>query len=148
VTTRDLITGQRNQSAILTLVDRASRYLRLAHLPADHGAEAVRDALTALLATLPEHARLTLTWDQGSEMALHDQVAPLLREGVFFAHPASPWQRGSNENTNGLLRQYFPKRTDLSVYTPEDLRAAEERLNSRPRKTLKWRTPPASSTPA
>jgi IS30 family transposase len=139
----DLITGQRNQSAIATLVDRTSRYVRLAHLPADHGAEAVRDALRTLLATLPEHARLTLTWDQGSEMALHHEVAPLLREGVFFAHPASPWQRGTNENTNGLLRQYFPKRTSLAAYTADDLRAVEERLNSRPRKTLGWQTPAA-----
>jgi transposase, IS30 family len=139
----DLITGQRNQSAIATLVDRSSRYVRLAHLPADHGAEAVRDALRMLLATLPEDARLTLTWDQGSEMALHHEVAPLLREGVYFAHPASPWQRGTNENTNGLLRQYFPKRTSLAAYTAEDLRAVEERLNNRPRKTLEWQTPAA-----
>jgi IS30 family transposase len=90
---------------------------------------------------LPESARWTLTWDQGSEMAYHDQIAPLLREGVFFAHPASPWQRGTNENTNGLLRQYFPKRTDLSIHTPADLRAVQDRLNNRPRKTLGWRTP-------
>ncbi|GGM34236.1 hypothetical protein GCM10012275_01960 [Longimycelium tulufanense] len=85
--------------------------------------------------------RLTLTWDQGLEMACHGQIAPLLREGVFFAHPASPWQRGTNENTNGLLRQYFPKRTDLSVHTPADLQAVQDRLNNRPRKTLGWRTP-------
>ena len=115
--------------------------MRLVRLPANHGAEAVRDGLIALLAGLPDAARLTLTWDQGSEMAHHNQIAAYLREGVFFAHPASPWQRGTNENTNGLLRQYFPKRTDLSQHTDEDLRAVEERLNSRPRKTLGWRTP-------
>jgi transposase, IS30 family len=116
-------------------------YLRLIHLPASHDAESVRDGLISVLASLPEAARITLTWDQGSEMACHDQIAPLLREGVFFAHPASPWQRGTSENTNGLLRQYFPKRTDLSVHTPGDLRAVEDRLNNRPRKTLGWRTP-------
>jgi IS30 family transposase len=137
----DLIIGRSSHSAIGTLVDRASRYVRLIHLPACHDAQAVRDGLIEILASLPEAARITLTWDQGSEMAFHDQVAPLLREGVFFAHPASPWQRGSNENTNGLLRQYFPKRTDLSIHTTADLHTVEDRLNNRPRKTLGWRTP-------
>jgi transposase, IS30 family len=137
----DLIIGRSSQSAIGTLVDRTSRYVRLIHLPASHDAPALRDALTIVLASLPEAARLTLTWDQGSEMALHDQIAPLLHDGVFFAHPASPWQRGTNENTNGLLRQYFPKRTDLSIHTAADLHAVEDRLNNRPRKTLRWRTP-------
>jgi IS30 family transposase len=130
-----------NQSAIGTLADRASRYVRLIHLPACHDAEAVRDGLLTVLASLPEAARNTLAWDQGCEMAFHDQVAPLLCEGVFFAHPASPWQRGTNENTNGLLRQYFPKRTDLSIHTAADLQAVEVRLNNRPRKSLGWRTP-------
>jgi len=116
-----LITGRMNQSAIATLVDRTSRYVRLVHLPTDHGADAVRDGLAAWLAALPAVARRTLTWDQGSEMACHGELAPYLSEGVFFAHPASPWQRGSNENMNGLLRQYFPKRTDLSVHTAADL---------------------------
>ncbi|WP_328375704.1 IS30 family transposase [Micromonospora zamorensis] len=137
----DLIVGRQNQSAIATLVDRTSRYLRLVHLPVDRTAEAVRDGLLAVLAGLPEEARLTLTWDQGAEMAYHQQIAPLLRDGVFFAHPGRPWQRGTNENTNGLLRQYFPKRTDLSQHTAADLRAVEQRLNNRPRKTLGWRTP-------
>ena len=114
--------------------------MRRIRLPACHDAEAVRDGLMAVLASLPETARNTLTWDQGCEMAFHDQVAPLLREGVFFAHPASPWQRATNENTNGLLRQYSPKRTELSIHTAADLRAVEERLNNRPRKTLGWRT--------
>ncbi|WP_433436130.1 IS30 family transposase [Nonomuraea sp. CA-141351] len=137
----DLITGRLNQSAIATLVDRKSRYLRLVQLPARHDAQAVRDGLIAVLDGLPPAVRLTLTWDQGAEMACHDQIAPYLSEGVFFAHPGSPWQRGTNENANGLLRQYFPKRTDLSAHTEADLRAIEERLNNRPRKTLGWRTP-------
>ncbi|MFI7578692.1 IS30 family transposase [Micromonospora sp. NPDC049497] len=137
----DLIVGRQNQSAIATLVDRTSRYLRLVHLPVDRTAEAVRDALLAMLAELPESVRLTLTWDQGAEMAYHQQIAPMLRDGVFFAHPGRPWQRGTNENTNGLLRQYFPKRTDLSQHTAADLRAVEQRLNNRPRRILGWRTP-------
>ena len=85
--------------------------------------------------------RLTLTWDQGSEMAGHDQVAVLFGEGVFFAHAGKPWQRPTNENSNGLLRQYFPKGSDLRAHTLEDLRRVEERLNNRPRKTLEWATP-------
>ncbi|WP_425580583.1 IS30 family transposase, partial [Streptosporangium amethystogenes] len=137
----DLITGRLNQSAIATLVDRKSRYVRLVALPIRHDAQAVRDGLIAVLLDMPPSVRLTLTWDQGAEMAHHDQIAAYLNEGVFFAQPGSPWQRGTNENTNGLLRQYFPKRTDLSVHTAADLRAVEERLNTRPRKTLGWRTP-------
>jgi transposase, IS30 family len=137
----DLITGRMNQSAVGTLVDRASRYVRLVHLPASHDAQAVSDGLIVVLSALPEAARLTLTWDQGSEMALHELLAPLVRDGVFFAHPASPWQRGTNENTNGLLRQYLPKGSDLSVHSAADLKAIEDRLNNRPRKTLSWRTP-------
>jgi IS30 family transposase len=137
----DLIVGRQNRSAIATLVDRTSRYLRLVHLPVDRTAEAVRDALRTMLAELPEPVSLTLTWDQGAEMAYHQQIAPLLRDGVFFAHPGRPWQRGTIENTNGLLRQYFPKRTDLSQHSPADLQAIEQRLNNRPRKILDWRTP-------
>lgn len=110
-------------------------------LPGNRSAEAVRDALLAVFRDLPATARLTLTWDQGAEMAYHHQVAPLLAEGVFFAHPGSPWQRGTKENTNGLARQYLPKRSDLSVHSPADLKAFEERLNNRPRKILGWRTP-------
>jgi hypothetical protein len=111
----DLIVGAGSRSAIGTLVDRASRYLLLVHLPNKRSAEAVRDALADAFGRLPEPMRLTLTWDQGSELAYHDQIAPLLRDGVFFAHPGSPWRRGTNENTNGLLRQYFPKRTGIPV---------------------------------
>jgi IS30 family transposase len=101
------------------------------------------DLITGLheLEQLPESVRLTLTWDQGSEMAGHDQVADLFAEGVFFAHAGKPWQRPTNENSNGLLRQYFPKGSDLRIYTVEDLRRVEERLNTRPRKTLDWITP-------
>ena len=94
-----------------------------------------------MLAALPEAARRTLTWDQGSEMARHDVLAEHFGEGVFFADPGSPWQRGTNENTNGLLRQFFPKGKDLSIYTPEDLARAEKLLNNRPRKVLNWQTP-------
>jgi IS30 family transposase len=137
----DLITGRMNGSAIGTVVDRRSRYTLLVHLPYDHGADAVRDGLVAALTRLPEAARRTLTWDQGSEMAHHQRIAPSLSEGVFFARPASPWQRGTNENTNGLLRQYFPKRTNLSLHTAADLQAVADRLNDRPRKILGWRTP-------
>ncbi len=137
----DLIVGRLSQSAIGTLVDRRSRYVRLVHLPAGHSAEELRLAMQAVLSSLPAAARMTLTWDQGSEMAHHDRLAAYFTDGIFFARPGSPWMRGTNENTNGLLRQYFPKRTDLRVFTPADLAAAEHRLNNRPRKTLGWLTP-------
>ena len=122
-------------------MDRTSRAVRLIHLPHGHSAEVFTDAFERVLAALPEAARRTLTWDQGSEMARHDLLAGHFEDGVFFAEPASPWQRGTNENTNGLLRQFFPKGKDLSVYTPEDLARAEKLLNSRPRKILNWQTP-------
>ena len=137
----DLIVGKHSRSAIGTLVDRTSRAVRLIHLPNGHSAEAFTDAFSHVLAALPEAARRTLTWDQGSEMACHDVLAKHFEEGVFFADPGSPWQRGTNENTNGLLRQFFPKGKDLSAYTPQDLARAEKLLNSRPRKILDWRTP-------
>jgi transposase, IS30 family len=137
----DLIIGQRSRSAIGTLVDRASRYLRLVHLPGGHGAEDLRTALGAVLGELPDLARWTLTWDQGSEMAHHDRLAAHFRDGIFFARPGSPWLRGTNENTNGLLRQYFPKGSNLAAHDSERLRAVEDRLNQRPRKILGWRTP-------
>jgi IS30 family transposase len=137
----DLIVGRQSRSAVATLVDRASRLTKLVHLPRNHTAEAVRDALRGVLGDLPAAVRLSLTWDQGSEMAYHDQLTALLTDGVFFACPASPWQRGSNENTNGLLRQYLPKGTDLSVHTADELQAIEDRLNNRPRKVLDWQTP-------
>jgi IS30 family transposase len=137
----DLIVGRMSRSAIGTLVDRVSLYVRLVHLPHGHSAEHLRTALVPLLDSLPEAVRLTLTWDQGSEMARHDQLVGHFRDGIYFAHPASPWLRGTNENTNGLLRQYFPKGSNLSVHGPEALRAVEDRLNTRPRKILGWKTP-------
>ena len=137
----DLIVGKHSRSAIGTLVDRTSRSVRLIHLPHGHSADTFIDAISHVLAALPEAARRTLTWDQGSEMARHDVLAEHFGEGVFFADPGSPWQRGTNENTNGLLRQFFPKGKDLSIYTPEDLARAEKLLNNRPRKVLNWQTP-------
>jgi len=138
----DLIVGANNQSAILTLVERTTRYVMLGHLPTgNHTAETVRDVLVNLIGTLPQHLRGSLTWDQGAEMAAHKAFHVATGVPVYFCDPASPWQRGSNENTNGLLRQYFPKGTDLSAYGPEDLEHVAQKLNGRPRKTLGWDTP-------
>lgn len=137
----DLITGAFNKSAIGTLVERTTRYVMLLHLPGGHTAEEVRDALVAKIETLPEHLRGSLTWDQGAEMAGHKQFTMATDMPVYFCDPASPWQRGSNENTNGLLRQYFPKGTDLSVHGPEVLDFVAHQLNGRPRKTLGWKNP-------
>jgi transposase, IS30 family len=137
----DLITGASNRSAIGTLVDRASRFTILLHLPGRHTAEAVRDALIAAMSSLPPQLRQSLTWDQGKEMALHQEVTAALGMPVFFCDKASPWQRPSNENTNGLLRQYFPKGSDLRAHGPDDLTAVAAELNARPRKTLGWDAP-------
>jgi transposase, IS30 family len=137
----DLIMGEGNKTAIATLVERATRYTMLVHLPDGHHAEAVRDGLIATISTLPTHLRGSLTWDQGAEMARHKQFAMATDMAVYFCDPASPWQRGTNENTNGLLRQYFPKGTDLSVFGPADLEHVAQQLNGRPRKTLGWDTP-------
>jgi IS30 family transposase len=153
----DLIVGL-GSSAIGTLVERTSRFTMLLHLPrmhghgdqarinngpplAGHGAQAVRDAIAASIETLPEQLRRSLTWDQGAEMAQHAQLRIDTGLQVFFCDPHSPWQRGTNENTNGLLRQYFPKGTDLSKHSLGDLTAVATALNSRPRKTLGWKTP-------
>ncbi|MCO5993330.1 IS30 family transposase [Actinoallomurus rhizosphaericola] len=137
----DLIIGKDHRSQIGTLVERATRYVLLVHLPGDRAAETVRDALAATMQTLPAELKRSLTWDQGSEMNLHHQFSIAADLPVYFCDPHSPWQRGSNENTNGLLRQYFPKGTDLSVHSAEHLTAIAARLNGRPRKTLGWETP-------
>jgi len=153
----DLILGLES-SAIGTLVERTSRFTMLLHLPrmeghgtharakngpalTGHGAEAVRDAIAASITMLPWQLRRSLTWDQGAEMAQHARLRIDTGLQVYFCDPHSPWQRGTNENTNGLLRQYFPKGTDLSRHGPDDLAAVAATLNSRPRKTLGWRTP-------
>jgi IS30 family transposase len=153
----DLILGL-GSSAIGTLVERTTRFTMLLHLPrmtghgrearvkngpalAGHGAEAVRDAITRTITALPEQLRRSLTWDQGAEMAQHARLKIDAGVQVYFCDPHSPWQRGTNENTNGLLRQYFPKGTDLGVHGAEDLAAVALALNARPRKTLAWRTP-------
>jgi IS30 family transposase len=149
----DLILGV-GSSAIGTLVERTSRFAMLLHLPpsegprredgpavSGHGAEAVRDAIAAAIAGLPAQLRRSLTWDQGIEMAYHAQLRIDTGLPVYFCDPHSPWQRATNENTNGLLRQYFPKGTDLARHSSSDLDAVAVALNSRPRKTLGWRTP-------
>jgi IS30 family transposase len=154
----DLILGL-GSSAIGTLVERTTRFTILLHLPrmagyrpgissikkgpalAGHGAEAVRDAITRAIITLPEQLRRSLTWDQGAEMAQHAQLRIDTDLPIYFCDPQSPWQRGTNENTNGLLRQYFPKGTDLSAHNADDLEAVAAALNGRPRKTLGWKTP-------
>ena len=153
----DLIIGL-NSSAIGTLVERTTRFTMLLHLPpmeghgttlrakngpalAGHGAEAVRDAIGSTITLLPGQLRRTLTWDQGTEMAGHAQLRIDTGIEIYFCDPHSPWQRGTNENTNGLLRQYFPKGTDLTRHSPGDLAAVAAALNGRPRKTLGWKTP-------
>jgi len=153
----DLILGL-DSSAIGTLVERTTRFTMLLHLPrmaehgvdarvkngpalAGHGAEAVRDAIARTITTLPQQLRRSLTWDQGAEMGQHAQLRIDTGVQVYFCDPHSPWQRGTNENTNGLLRQYFPKGTDLSAHGADALAAVAAALNTRPRKTLAWRTP-------
>jgi transposase, IS30 family len=137
----DLILGKGNRSAIGTLVERSTRFCMLLHLPGPTDAIAVRDAIVATIGALPEALRRSLTWDQGLEMRRHTEITIAADLPVYFCDPRSPWQRGSNENTNGLLRQYFPKGTDLSVHSPEHLAAVADELNGRPRKTLGWDTP-------
>jgi transposase, IS30 family len=137
----DLIIGARGASAIGTLVERTTRFCLLLHLPASHDAVTVAHAVTAATASLPGQLRRSLTWDQGKEMALHRQISIDTELAVYFCDPHSPWQRGSNENTNGLLRQYFPKGTDLSAHSKDHLDAVAAELNARPRKTLSWHTP-------
>jgi IS30 family transposase len=136
----DLLMGKR-MTAIGTLVERATRYVMLFPLPDGNTAESVRTALAETIQRLPQHLWLSLTWDQGKEMAQHAQFTVDTGVQVYFCDPKSPWQRGSNENTNGLLRQYFPKGTDMATLTQEDLDAAAHSLNNRPRQTLGWKAP-------
>ena len=136
----DLIMGARNQSGIATLVERTSRFVMLAKID-DLTAETVCAAVAAKICELPIALRRSLTWDQGSEMAAHAQFTVRTGCAVYFCDPHSPWQRGSNENTNGLLREYFPKGTVLSVYSQHHLDRVADELNGRPRETLNWMTP-------
>ena len=137
----DLILGTAAKSAIGTLVERTTRYCLLLHLPAGHTAEQVRDRMIEVIGTLPAQLRRSLAWDQGAELARHLEISIAADIDIYFCDPHSPWQRGTNENTNGLLRQYFPKGTDLSVYPADILTAVADELNRRPRKTLGWKTP-------
>jgi transposase, IS30 family len=136
----DLILGTPG-TAVGTLVERTTRFVMLLHLPGSRTADVVQEAMVAKMATLPEQLRRTLTWDQGTEMANHAQIAEATGLSIYFCDPHSPWQRGTNENTNGLLRQYLPKGADLSFYGPGMLDQIAAELNNRPRKTLGWRTP-------
>lgn len=137
----DLIVGTQSKSAIGTLVERATGFVMLLHLPDDHGADAVQEAMIQVMAGLPETLRRTLTWDQGREMTNHVAIAAATDLDIYFCDPHSPWQRGSNENTNGLLRQYFAKGADLSVFAPDYLDHVAAKLNRRPRKRLEFATP-------
>ena len=137
----DLIIGANGESAIGTLVERTTGFVMLLHLPGDRSAVTVAEAMTAKIPQIPEVLRRSLTWDQGKEMALHTKITEATGLPIYFCDPHSPWQRGTNENTNGLLRQYFPKGTDLSFHGPGILDNVAAELNARPRKRHGWRTP-------
>ena len=137
----DLIVGSNCRSAIVTLVERTSRFLVMVPLPEGHKAPVVRSAIVAALESLPSNAVKTLTWDQGTELAQHREIASASGIDIFFCEPHSPWQRGTNENTNGLIRQYFPKSTDLNKHSAGRIAEVAAELNDRPRKTLGMRTP-------
>lgn len=137
----DLIVGPYSRSAIGTLVERSTRFTMLLHLPGRHTADDVATAMIREMSQLPEHLRRSITWDRGTELADYARIQLELSTKVFFCDPHSPWQRGSNENTNRLLRHWFPKGTDLSIFTADDLRHAQDKLNARPRPTLDMQTP-------
>ena len=137
----DLILGKGNKSQIATLVERQTRFVMLVRIPYDRTAERVAHLLARKMETLPDFLKNSVTWDQGKELAAHERFTVKTGLPVYFCDPHSPWQRGSNENTNGLLRQYFPKGTDLSEYTQAELDAVATRLNNRPRRTLGFKTP-------
>ena len=137
----DLILGKGNKSQIVTPVERATRFVMLVHIPYDRNAERVAYLLAQKMETLPEFMRKSITWDQGEEMARHAKFTVRTGMPVYFCDPHSPWQRGSNENTNGLLRQYFPKGTDLPLHSQEELDKVAVQLNGRPRQTLGWAKP-------
>jgi len=137
----DLITGAANRSAIGTLVERNTRYVLVVHLPAQHTADATRTGVVKMMSPLPADLRRSLTWDQGTEMAGHLQISATTGMSVYFCEPHSPWQRGTNENTNGLLRDYFPKGTNLAVHSADRLLQVQDELNNRPRKTLGRKSP-------
>ena len=137
----DQIAGRAGKSQIGTLVERTTRYTMLVPVPGGKSAAAVADAVIPVIAGLPASLRRSLTWDQGKEMALHKQIAVAADVKIYFCDPHSPWQRPASENTNGLLRQYFPKGSDLSVHSPQRLAEVAGELNGRPRKVLGWKTP-------
>ena len=139
----DLVLGAGNRTAVITLVERTTRYTMLARLPGRHDAATVTDQLTAMITTLPGHLARTLTWDQGSELAEHARFTVAAGCPVYFCDPHSPWQRGTNENTTGLLREFFPKGTDFTTITDERVAEVERLLNTRPRATLGFHTPAA-----
>ena len=137
----DLLMGRNNKSAIGTLVERTTRFVMLLHLPNGHGPLEVQEAMLAATKKLPDFIWKSLTWDQGREMRNHVQIKIATGMQIYFCDPASPWQRRSNENTNGLLRQYFPKGTDLSGYGADYLDFVAAQMNRRPRETLGWIRP-------
>ena len=141
LTEGDLILGAGGKSAIGTLVERSTRFVILLHLPGRHDAESVAEAMIREMGSLPAHLRRSITWDRGTELAAYRRIQVALEAPIYFCDPHSPWQRGTNENTNRLLRHWFEKGSDLSSYTQADLRTIADTLNQRPRPTLDLETP-------